>query len=144
MKILFKEVHEVWLATQFTGFMSKTETRLKLYEFANILFKHLTWLENDFVKNDIEYNYNIKHVPIKVSFLSQMIEDILRRLDSVESHLNSCKDKDIVHRIKSDVDYMRVVLKRLPNEEVSDRFNSHRNHPDIELTQRARDALTLF
>ena len=144
MKILFKEVHEVWLATQFTGFISKTTSRNELYEFANIMFKHLTWLENDFIKNKVEYNYSIKHVPIRVTHLSQMINDILKRLTSIESKLDSCKDGDISYRIKSDIDYIKAVLKTLPEEEVADRFDSNREYPNVELTTRARDALTLF
>ncbi len=144
MKVLFKEVHEVWLATQFTGFISKTTSRGELYEFANIMFKHLTWLENDFIKNGIDYNYSIKHVPIRVTHLSHMINDILKRLISIESKLDSCKDGDITYRMKSDIEYMKAVLQRIPEEEVVDRFDSNREYPNVELTTRARDALTLF
>jgi hypothetical protein len=144
MKILFKEVHEAWLATQFTGFISKTGSRVELYEFANILFKHLTWLENDFIKNNIEYNYNIQHVPVRVTHISYMFNDIIKRLSSIESKLDSCSDKDITHRIKSDIEYIKAVLEKLPEEEVEDRFDSNREYPGVELTTRARDALTLF
>jgi hypothetical protein len=144
MRVLFKEVHEVWLATQFTGFISKTQSRLELYEFANILFKHLTWLENDFIKNGVEYNYNIKHVPIRVTHISHMINDILKRLESIESKLESCGDGDITYRMQSDIDYMKAVLKQLPEESVEDRFDSNREYPNVKLTTKARDALTLF
>ncbi len=78
MKQLFKEVHELFLATQFTGFMSKTKNRQELYEFANIFFRHLTWLENDFIKNGIEYSYSVNQVPIKVEKLSTMINNIFK------------------------------------------------------------------
>jgi hypothetical protein len=145
MKILFKEVHEVWLATQFTGFISKSNSRVELYEFANILFKHLTWLENDFIKNGIDYNYSIKHVPIRVTHISHMINDILKRLTLIESKLvDSCSDGDIIYRMKSDIEYIKAVLVTLPEEEVADRFDSHREYPNVKLTQRAKDALTLF
>jgi len=144
MRVLFKEVHEVWLATQFTGFISKTQSRLELYEFANILFKHLTWLENDFIKNGVEYNYNIKHVPIRVTHISHMINDILKRLESIESKLESCGDGGIKYRMQSDIDYMKAVLKQLPEESVEDRFDSNREYPNVKLTTKARDALTLF
>ena len=144
MKILFKEVHEVWLATQFTGFISKTTNRGELYEFANILFKHLTWLENDFIKNGVEYNYSIKHVPIRVTHLSHMINDILKRLTTIESKLDTCKDGDITYRMRSDIEYIKAVLERVPEEEVADRFDSNREYPNVELTTKARDALTLF
>ena len=144
MKILFKEVHEVWLATQFAGFISKTESRGELYEFSNVLFKHLTWLENDFVKQSIEYNYSIQHVPVRVTHLSHMYNDILKRLLSIESKLDSCKDGDITYRMRSDIKYIKSVLERLPEEKVEDRFDSNREYPNVQLTSRARDALTIF
>lgn len=144
MKALFKEVHEAWLATQFTGFMSKTQSRQELYEFANILFKHLTWLENDFVKNKISYNYDVNQVPIRVSQLSHMINNIIERIESIESKLNSCGDEHIVFRVQSDLSYIKAALAKLPDEEVGSSFNTSKNYPNIELSDEAKDALTLF
>ncbi len=144
MKKLFKEIHEAWLATQFAGFMSQTQTRQELYEFSNILFKHLTWIENDFIKQNIEYNYDINQVPIRVDILSIMLSDIIRRLEIIESELDTCKDKDITFRMGSDLRYMKSVLKNLPDEDVSSSFNMKKEFPNIELTQEAKDALTLF
>ena len=144
MKTLFKEVHEAWLATQFTGFMSQTQSRQTLYEFSNILFKHLTWLENNFIKNKVTYNYNIKQVPIRVTHLSSMLNNIIQRITSIESKLNSCGDSDITFRMKSDLEYMRAVLTELPEEEVVEAFDINRAYPNIELSEEARDALTIF
>lgn len=144
MKKLFKEIHEAWLATQFTGFMSQTQSRQELYEFSNILFKHLTWIENDFIKNKIEYNYDINQVPIRVDNLSIMLGDIIRRLELIESQLDNCKDKDIAFRMRSDLSYMKSLLQTLPDEDVTSAFDMKKEFPNIELTQEAKDALTLF
>lgn len=144
MKQLFSEIHEVWLATQFTGFMSKTQSRQELYEFSNILFKHLTWIENELIKNNLNYNYDIPHVPIRVTHLSQMIHSIVTRLSLIESKLERCKDEHITFRIKSDLTYMKSALEKLPQEEVSSSFNASKNYPNIELSDPAKDALTLF
>ena len=144
MKTLFKEVHEAWLATQFTGFMSQTQSRQTLYEFSNILFKHLTWLENDFIKNEVTYNYTIKQVPIRVTHISHMLNNIIQRITSIESKLDSCGDGDITFRMKSDLEYMKSVLTELPEEEVSEAFDINRAYPDVELSEEARDALTIF
>ncbi len=144
MKTLFKELHEAWLATQFTGFMSQTQSRQTLYEFSNILFKHLTWLENDFIKNKITYNYNIKQVPIRVTHLSSMLNNIIQRITSIESKLDSCGDGDITFRMKSDLEYMKAVLAQLPEEEVAEAFDINRAYPNVELSEEARDALTIF
>lgn len=144
MKKLFAEIHEVWLATQFTGFMSKTQSRQVLYEFANILFKHLTWIENDFIKNNIAYNYDINHVPIRVTYLSPMINNIIERMDSIESHLDSCKDKNITFRMRSDLEYMKAALIKCPEEKVESSFTASKNYPNVALSDEAKDALTLF
>ncbi len=144
MKKLFRDIHEAWLATQFTGFMSHTESRQELYEFSNILFKHLTWIENDFIKQNIEYSYDINQVPIRVDKLSVMIDDIIRRIEIIETELDSCQDKHITFRISSDLNYIKLVLRKLPDEDVSSAFDMNKEFPNIELTQEAKDALTLF
>lgn len=144
MKVLFKEIHELWLATQFTGFMSQTSSRQELYEFSNIIFKHLTWIENDFTKQNISYNYDINQIPIKVTHISVMINDLIRRINSIEEKLNSCKDEHITFRMRSDLDYIKSVLEKLPEEEVESAFDSNREYPNVKLSTTARDALTLF
>ena len=144
MHKLFKEIHEAWLATQFTGFMSQTQSRQELYEFSNILFKHLTWIENDFIKQNIEYSYDVNQVPIRVDRLSTMISDIIRRIESIESELNSCHNEHITFRMGSDLNYMKSALEKLDDEDVSSAFNMKKEFPDIELSDEAKDALTLF
>jgi hypothetical protein len=144
MKKLFKEIHEAWLAIQFTGFMSQTQSRQELYEFSNILFKHLTWIENDFVKQKMDYSYDINQVPIRVDKLSTMISDIIRRIELIESELESCNDEHITFRMSSDLNYMKSALEKLDDEDVSSAFNMKKEFPKITLTQDAQDALTLF
>ncbi len=144
MHKLFKEIHEAWLATQFTGFMSQTQSRQELYEFANILFKHLTWIENDFIRQNIIYTYDINQVPIRAEKLSVMIDDIIRRMELIELELGNCNDADITFRMRSDLDYMKSALKKIPNENVSSAFNMKKEFPNIQLSDEAKDALTLF
>ncbi|NOZ90514.1 MAG: hypothetical protein GXO60_04420 [Epsilonproteobacteria bacterium] len=144
MKVLFKEVHELFLATQFTGFMSQTMSRLSLYEYANIFFKHLTWLENDFIKRGEDYTYSVEQVPIKVTHISHMYSDIIKRIDSIESKLDRCEDRDITFRMLSDLTYIKSVIAHLPEESVEYAFNTKREYPNVELTDEARDALTIF
>jgi len=144
MKLLFKEVHELFLATQFTGFMSQTKSRQDLYEFANIFFKHFTWLENDFIKNSIEYSYSVNQVPIKVEKLSYMINNIIQRIDSIEKKLDSCKDEHITFRMKSDFEYIKLALANMKDEDTSNAFDTKREYPNVTLTDEAKDALTIF
>ena len=144
MRVLFSEIHEVWLATQFTGFMTKRESRQELYEFSNILFKHLTWLENDFIKNGIDYSYDIKQVPIRVTELSHMLNNIIVRLETIESMLNRCNDEHIVFRMQSDIEYIKSALQKIPDESVEECFSAKKLYPNVPLTDKARDALTIF
>jgi len=144
MQKLFNEIHEAWLATQFTGFMSQTQSRQELYEFSNILFKHLTWIENDFTKQGLSYSYDIAHVPVKVSHISVMIHNIVQRLTAIESQLDLCGDEHITFRMRSDLRYMKSALEKLPEEEVVSAFDAKREYGNIELTSEAKDALTLF
>ena len=108
------------------------------------MFKHLTWIENDFIKQDISYTYDINQVPIKVTHISVMINDLIRRIKSIESKLDSCKDEHITFRMKSDLTYITSVLEKFPEEEVESSFDSNREYPNVELTTTARDALTVF
>jgi len=144
MHQLFKELHELFLATQFTAFISKTSTRQELYEFTNIFFKHFTWVENAFVKEREAYSYSVDHIPIKVTQLSHMINNILERMDSVEEKLDSCKDEHITFRVRSDFEYIRQVLEKIPDEDAATAFDTKRVYPNVELTDEARDALTIF
>ncbi|MCK4441012.1 MAG: hypothetical protein KAU90_03340, partial [Sulfurovaceae bacterium] len=144
MNKLFQEVHELFLATQFTGFMSQTKSRLTLYEYANIFFKHLTWLENYFIKRGEEYNYNINQVPIKVSQISGMYHNIIERINSIESKLEECKDINITNRMISDFTYIKASIEKFPDENVESAFDTKRKYPNVELTNEARDALTIF
>jgi len=144
MHKLFQEVHELFLATQFTGFMSQTKSRQNLYEYANIFFKHLTWLENDFIKRDEDYTYNVNQVPIKVSQISDMYSNLIDRIDSIESKLSACKDENITFRMASDLKYIKASIQQLPNESVKSAFDTKREYPNVELTDEARDALTIF
>jgi len=144
MHRLFQEVHELFLATQFTGFMSKTQSRLNLYEYANIFFKHLTWLENDFIKRGEDYTYSVNQIPIKVSEISDMYRNLVDRINSIESRLDECKDEHITFRMASDLTYIKSSIQQLPNENVQSAFDTKREYPNVKLTNEARDALTLF
>ena len=144
MKKLFAEVHEAWLATQFSGFMAQTQNRQTLYEFSNILFKHLTWLENDFIKNNIAYTYDINQVPIRVEKLSVMVHNIIGRIEAIEAQLSTCNDDHITFRMQSDLSYIKSALSKMEDEEVASCFDGKRVYPNVALTDEARDALTIF
>ncbi len=144
MKELFRKTHEAWLTTLMAAFMAKdAQSKQTLYDFSDILFRHLTWIENDFIKRGIEYDYDRDHIPIKVDRLKIITENIYSRMVDLELLAINCDDTALRHRIESDLSYMQKVISKIPDEEVT-AFNISRKYKDIELGKEATDALTLF
>ena len=145
MRELLKRTHEVWLATLMGAFMSKNgETKHILYEFSDILFRHFTWIENDLIKRGIDYDYDRDNIPIKVDNLKVMLNNISARMNDIELLSINCDDDALRTRIERDLRYMKEVISKLPDEDVSSAFSVHRNYKGIELGKEATDALTLF
>ncbi len=142
MKALAISMHEAWLATLMAGFMSKTTSKQKLFDFSDILFRHFTWIEEEMVVAKEGYDYNREAVPIKVEKLSVILHNIIQRLNQIDLQL-AVVSPDLSHRITHDIKYITGVLAQLPDEEVT-AFNTLRKLDDIELSSEATDALTLF
>ena len=145
MKNLLKKTHEAWLATLMAAFMAKNaESKQTLYEFSDILFRHFTWIENDLIKRSIEYDYDRDNIPIKVTHLKVMLDNISSRMNDIELLSINCDDDALRHRLESDLRYMKSRVLNLADEDVSSAFAAHRKYKDIELSKEATDALTLF
>jgi rubrerythrin len=126
------------------GFMSKNgETKRKLTDFSDILFRHFTWIENDMIRNGIDYDYDRGPVPIKVERLSHMLRAIVSHLNTIENRLDALSDKALAKRIASDIAYMKTMLERTEDETIT-AFSMSRTLPNVTLSQEATDALTLF
>ncbi len=145
MKELLKNTHEAWLATLMAAFMAKNgETKHILYEFSDILFRHFTWIENDLIKRGVEYDYDRDNIPIKVTHLKIILENISSRMNDIELLSINCDDDALRHRLESDLKYMKERVLRLDDEDVSSAFSVNRKYKDIELGKEATDSLTLF
>ncbi len=142
MKTLAIMTHEVWLATLSAGFMSQTENKQKLFDFSDILFRHFTWIEQEMIKNRENYDYDRDSVPIKVEQLSVILNNIIQRLNQIDLQLIGA-DHALGNRMSSDIHYMRDVMAKLPDEDVT-AFHVERKLDDIPLSDEATDALTLF
>ena len=143
MTTLLIKTHELWLETLMAGFMSRTKNRETLYNFADIIFRHMRWIERCMILNNKTYNYDRDSIPIKVTKLSGILNNINHRIGEIDLQLLSCPDKDLVKRIASDLKYIRKTLTVLPDENIT-AFDASRKLDDIELTKEATDALTLF
>ncbi|MEA1954825.1 MAG: hypothetical protein U9O24_10590 [Campylobacterota bacterium] len=143
MKTLMIKTHEVWLEVMMASFMSKTNNKKVLSDFSDILFRHFTWLENEHIVIDEYYNYDRDHISIKVENLSDLIKDILNRLNEIDLQLIAVKNKALSNRISSDIYYMTSVLMHMKDEKIT-AFNMERKYKGASLSQEATDALTIF
>ncbi len=143
-KTLLIKTHELWLITLMASFMSKeSENKRILNDFSDIIFRHFTWIEHYCIKHNIEYDYDREPIPIKVEKLLIITQNIITRINEIELLLTTLLDEELSFRIKSDLEYIKLTLAELKDEEVS-AFNAQRKYKDYNLTQEATDALTLF
>jgi len=143
MKTLLIKTHEAWLEMLMAGFMSHTQNKQVLFDFSDILFRHFTWIEYEMIQSGEAYDYDRDNIPIKVDRLSDMLKAIVGRLLEIDLQLLGMENKDLASRIATDIAYMTDVLHNM-NDEVVTAFNMERRMPNTELTEEARDALTLF
>lgn len=143
MKLLLLRTHELWLETLMAGFMSQTDSRVKLYDFADIIFRHFTWLEHEMIDEGIEYDYERETIPIKIEKLSTILHSIGTHMSELDLMLIKCSNETLRHRIASDIKYMQRTIATMVDENVTS-FDVSRALNGIELSTEATDALTLF
>jgi len=143
MKTLLIKTHEAWLEMLMAGFMSHTQNKQVLFDFSDILFRHFTWIEYEMIQQGEAYDYDRGNIPIKVERLDDMLKAIINRLLEIDFQLLGLENKALASRISTDIAYMTGVLHEM-NDEVITAFNMERKLPGTELTDEARDALTLF
>jgi len=143
MKTIMIKTHEVWLETLMAGCMSQTNNKQILFEFADTLFRHFSWLEDELIELSESYTHDHDPIAIKVTRLRELLHDIINRLNEIDLQLLSSPDKELDSRIAGDIHYMREVLLHM-NDEVISAFDMKREYPNIKLSLQARDALTLF
>jgi len=143
MKTVMIKTHEAWLAMLMAGFMSKTDNKQILFNFSDILFRHFTWLENELIEIGEDYSYDRDAIPIKVEKLSELLKNIIHRLEEIDLQLISSPDRDLNARISEDIKYIKFTLQHMNDEHIL-AFNMSRKYPGRVLSQEATDALTLF
>ncbi len=143
MKTVLIKTHEAWLEMLMAGFMSHTQSRQRLFDFSDILWRHFTWIEHALIESGEAYDYDRDNIPIKVDRLDDMLRAIVSRLLEIDLQLVGLEDRALASRISTDIAYMVDVLHGM-NDEVVTAFNMERKMPGMDLSEEARDALTLF
>ena len=143
MKSVMIKTHEVWLETIMAAFMSSGENKVRLFDFADILFRHFTWLENELIMIGEEYTYDRSALHVQVTHLSELLQHIVKKFSDIDLQLAGSPDRNLAHRISSDLHYMRDVMLKMKDERV-EAFNKELHYPGAVLSEDATKAFTRF
>ena len=59
MDKLFRQKHELWMHINFASFsINDEEIKSRLYDFAQIAFRHMKWISSDVLAHGENYNYD--------------------------------------------------------------------------------------
>ena len=142
----FQKKHELWLSINFASFaINDEEIKSKLYDFAQIAFRHMKWLSSDILKAGDNYNYDRDMTLYKRDDVFEIIKALV---DEVKNTQQFYPDSILSERIKTDdaylLEYLSQILKDEDNNKKITAFNMQRKWCDKNLAQDQIDALTLF
>lgn len=144
---VYQAKHELWLKVLFTSFaINDPKIKEKLYEFANIEFRHLKWLCNELKDQNIEYNYERYAIDIQkdsaFEYFEYLISEIKLCVKSYDPKMAVC-----ARMISDEFYFIRVLenyLKNDANNSEITAFNKNRNYGEKKLDCESKDALTIF
>jgi ferritin len=144
-KRLFTTVHEGWLKLLFASFaVNDRAWGETLYDHSEILYRHLRFIENLYVRKGIEYSY--ERPAIKLEFSTEgeaamYCDEVMAR---IELQLSDNGDP-LAKRMLSDLGYIRKTLHRAfdRNAKIT-AFDKSLKLDGIELDKSSLDALVLF
>ncbi len=144
---LFQAKHELWLKILFSSFAIKNqEIKDKLYEMANIEYRHLKWISNALKDNNEEYDYEKYAIDIQKNTNFEYFTYLISEIQLVMKEYNP--DETLSARMLSDEFYFVTQLTRMLNDSTNNgditAFNKERNYGDKELSKTSTDALTIF
>jgi hypothetical protein len=146
MNKTYQKKHELWLSITFASFaISDEEIKSRLYDFAQIAFRHMKWIGIESLENGENYNYDRDMTLYKRESVFEVLEALV---DEVEHYQTLNGDGILDERIRTDdtylLEYLSQILKKETNNKTVTAFNMKREWLDKNLTQEQIDALTLF
>jgi len=146
MSKLFQAKHELWLSINFASFaINDEEIKAKLYDFAQISFRHMKWISTDVLDSDNSYNYDRDMMLYKRESVFEIIEALV---SEVSSAIQLYRSDELGQRIETDdeylLEYLSQILKDDSNNKPITAFNMERKWLDKNLESSQIDALTLF
>ncbi len=144
-KRLFTTVHEGWLKLLFASFAVEDRSfGERLYDFSEIVYRHLRFIESVYVKKKIEYSY--ERPAIELSFTTEgeaalFCEEALGR---IASQLSPSGDP-LAARLIGDLEYIRRDLAARSSIEAKvTAFDKSLKLPGKSLDKSSLDALVMF
>jgi len=143
---ILKSKHELWLKVLFGSFaIDDSKIKDKLYDFSQILFRHIKWIANECKKRDIEYDFDKDHIALQKESNFELFEFLIKELRGASA---SYEESELFDRIKNDEQYMIFYLENLLKNKKNDgkisAFDRGRVYEDKKLSKTSTDALIKF
>jgi len=144
-KRLFVTMHEGWLKLLFSSFaVNDREWGEKLYDYSEILYRHLRFVETIYVNKKIEYSYERPAIELSFKTEGEVARFCDEALARIESQLSDNGDP-LAQRMLNDLRYIRSTLQaEFERSEAVTAFNKSLTLDGMTLEKKARDALVLF
>ncbi|MCF6200759.1 MAG: iron-binding protein [Hydrogenimonas sp.] len=142
---VFTTMHEGWLRLLFTSFAVRDrEWGERLYDYSEILYRHMRFVEELFVKRGIEYSYERPALTLEFENEGEAARFSLVGVERILDQLNESKDP-LASRIIHDLRYIASQLSRnLGKEEPITAFDKSLKLDGVDLDKESLDALVLF
>jgi hypothetical protein len=146
MNKTYQKKHELWCSINFASFAITDEAiKSRLYDFAQIAFRHMKWLGDEILANGEDYNYDRDMQLYKRETTFDILNALIEEVEAIQNHY---PDTILGKRIQTDdaylLEYLSQVLKDERNNKKITAFNMKRQWEDKNLAQEQIDALTLF
>ncbi|MCD6173950.1 MAG: iron-binding protein [Sulfurimonas sp.] len=146
MNKIYQAKHDLWLSITFSSFaINDEEIKSRLYDFAQMAFRHMKWLGEDILSAGDKYNYDRDILLYKRETVFEIINALVIDIKAIQ---NVYPDTVLGERIKTDdaylLDYLSEVLANKSNNKEITAFNMKREWLDKNLPQDQIDALTIF
>ncbi len=105
----FTLLHATWLTTLFSSFaLPQSELKGRLYDFSEILHRHLSWVENALLEKNITVSYERPNLNFKYKNIGEMISTCKIMLEGVKEQYEG--NDELSKRIFADLEYFIFML----------------------------------
>ncbi len=106
---LFKSMHETWVKALFGSFaLDHSSFQEQLYDFSEILYRHLRWMENECIANNVAYSYERDMLQISARTVGEVALWCDEALENLQQSISG--ESAMEQRILHDLDFMRFSL----------------------------------